>query len=158
MRERYSWSRILSNPCEETIEGSSVPDYLFDNYILTHTNYDEWRKMNEDHFPDYIRRAPYLFSVINQVLTECKLSPARENLISNFAKLFMTQPLPHSIVPLETYRIVQNEKLLPGHTKVLSIVQDFPQLNWQPEKTMKSHDVTVYNQIGQVFVYEESLN
>ena len=44
----------------------------------------------------------------------------------------MSQPLPHSLIPMETNRIMRNERLLPGLTKVLLIGQDFPMLNVGP--------------------------
>ena len=67
----------------------------------------------------------------------------------------MSQPLPHGILPMETHRIIQNEKILPGITKVLLLAQDFPQLNYSPEAKLRIHDLTVLNQMTQVFVYEE---
>lgn len=65
--------------------------------------------------------------------------------------------MPHGLLPLETHRIVQNERLLPGITKVIQIGEDFPALNVSPVDmaSMKSHDLTVLNQMPQVFVYEE---
>ena len=42
----------------------------------------------------------------------------------------MAQPLPYSLLPLETNRIILNERILPGSTKVLQILKDFPQLNF----------------------------
>ena len=60
-------------------------------------------------------------------------------------------------MPLETHRIIQNEKLLPGITKVLQISEDFPQLKISPTDIaqLKAHDVSILNQMQQVFVYEE---
>ena len=45
----------------------------------------------------------------------------------------MAQPLPHSLLPIETSRIILNERLMPGITKVLLISQDFPQLDISPD-------------------------
>lgn len=75
-----------------------------------------------------------------------------------FSKLFASQPLPHGFLPLETFRILENERLLPGLTKVLRIGQEFPQLTFSPDMLdkMRPHDVTVLSQMMQVFVYEES--
>mmetsp|Transcript_21653 Transcript_21653/g.29007 ORF Transcript_21653/g.29007 Transcript_21653/m.29007 type:complete len:137 (-) Transcript_21653:2685-3095(-) len=106
---------------------------------------------------EWIRFAPYLFYLLNRVLIQCKLSHERERTVANFAKFYMSQPLPHSLMPLETYRILQNEIYMPGLTKVLMIAQEFPMLDLAPEKfrEIKSHDFTVLNQAQQVFVYED---
>ena len=40
------------------------------------------------------------------------------------------------MIPLETERILINEKLLPGITKVLRIAQAFPQIDWDPTNQM----------------------
>lgn len=44
----------------------------------------------------------------------------------------MCQPLPLSLLPLETERTLVNEKLLPGITKVLRVAQNFPQIDVDP--------------------------
>ena len=49
-----------------------------------------------------------------------------------YSTMMMCQPLPYSLVPLETERMILNEWLLPGITKVLRIAQDFPQIDWDP--------------------------
>ena len=61
---------------------------------------------------------------------------------------------------METYRILQNERLLPGITKVLMAAQDFPQIAHPPHDLLKMrrHQANVMNQIGQVFVYEETFD
>ena len=41
----------------------------------------------------------------------------------------MTLPQPNSIIALETNKIIQNERIMPGLTKVLKISEDFPQIN-----------------------------
>ena len=67
---------------------------------------------------EWIRFAPYLFYVLNRLLIQCKLSHGREQIVASCAKFYMSQPLPHSLMPLETHRILQNEIYLPGLTKV----------------------------------------
>ena len=47
----------------------------------------------------------------------------------DYSKIFMTMPLPYSLIALETNRIIQNERVLPGLTKILKISEDFPQIN-----------------------------
>lgn len=64
------------------------------------------RAVGLDPFPDFIRKAPYLFSILNDILLECKFNSERERNIDSFAKLFMSQPLPHGLLPLETHRII----------------------------------------------------
>lgn len=49
-----------------------------------------------------------------------------------YSTMLMCQPLPYSLIPLETERLIVNERLLPGITKVLRIAQDFPQIDWDP--------------------------
>ena len=67
---------------------------------------------------EWIRFSPYLFYVLNRVLMQCKLSLGREQIVASLAKFYMSQPLPHSLMPLETHRILQNEIYMPGLTKV----------------------------------------
>ena len=47
----------------------------------------------------------------------------------DYSKIFMTMPLPYSLIALETNRIIQNERVIPGLTKILKISEDFPQIN-----------------------------
>ena len=68
-----------------------------------------------------MRNAPYVFHMLNQALIECCFSLDLEQQILDYTKLFMAQPLPYSLTPLETNRIMLNEQLVPGLTKVLLI-------------------------------------
>ena len=74
----------------------------------------------------HVRQAPYFFNLINQALRDCYFSKSLEQLILDYSKIFMAQPLPNSLLPLETNRIILNERLMPGITKVLQIMKDFP--------------------------------
>ena len=47
----------------------------------------------------------------------------------DYSQIFMTLPQPNSIIALETNKIIQNERIMPGLTKVLKISEDFPQIN-----------------------------
>lgn len=67
----------------------------------------------------HVRRAPFFFNLINQVLRDCYFSRSLEQQILDYSKVFMAQPLPYSLLPLETNRILLNERVLPGSTKVL---------------------------------------
>ena len=92
---------------DEVLDGvSPVQDYLLDIHI--NVNFNEWRNadVSLDNFPDYIRSAPFVFTIMNRLLTECKFGQERERSIQNFASIFMSQPLPHSLLPLETHRII----------------------------------------------------
>ena len=105
------------------------------------------RDLGSDNTDEWIRWAPYLFHLLTKVLIQCKLSPERERRVIAIAKFYMSQPLPHSLLPLETYRVAQNEIYMPGLTKVLLIAQDFPQLSIDPDKlcSLNSRDFTVIN-------------
>ena len=74
----------------------------------------------------HVRQAPFFFNLINQALRDCYFSKSLEQLILDYTKIFMAQPLPNSLLPLETNRIILNERLMPGITKVLQIMKDFP--------------------------------
>ena len=70
--------------------------------------------------------------MLNQALRECSFNTALQTSILEYAKVFKAQPLPLGLVPLETNRIILNERLLPGLTKVLQIGDDFPLLSIEP--------------------------
>lgn len=59
---------------------------------------------------------------------------------------------------METNRIILNEHLLPGITKVLLIGQDFPLLNFEPQKLQRTPNLSLQslNQASCVFVYEDT--
>jgi len=80
----------------------------------------------------HVRKSPYFFHLLNQVLCECYFSPRLETQILEYSKFFMAQPLPNGLIPLETNRILLNERIMPGITKILLIARDFPQLNIKP--------------------------
>ena len=61
----------------------------------------------------------------------------------------MTLPQPNSIVALETNKIIQNERILPGLTKVLKISEDFPQIN-----VLEPSEIEEKQFFSYVFVYE----
>ena len=105
----------------------------------------------------HVRRAPFFFNLINQVLRDSYFSRSLEQLILDYSKIFMAQPLPNSLLPLETNRILLNERILPGITKILQIQKDFPQLNlnWDSKETKDHRLMNIYNQASHVFVYED---
>ena len=72
LKERYHWRHILANPSEEALDNSQGQDPLFESCISV--NFNELRGIGIDPFPDFIRKAPYLFSIINHILTECKFN------------------------------------------------------------------------------------
>ena len=152
IKERYHWGKYIAKPDEENKEikpsGASVQDPFFD-IELRSVNFSETLDLRMDTFAFQIRKAPYLFTLLNTILLDCKLSQERERNLLKYADTFMSQPLPHGLLPMETHRIIQNERLLPGITKVLQIAQDFPQLNINPEDLakMRSHNASVLNQI-----------
>ena len=61
----------------------------------------------------------------------------------------MTLPQPNSLVALETNKIIQNERILPGLTKVLKISEDFPQIN-----VLETQEIEEKQFFSYVFVYE----
>ena len=93
-------------------------------------------------------------------MLDCKYSEIQEKIILNASNVLMSQPLPHSLLPLETNRIIYNERLLPGITKVLQIGEDFPMLNISPRDLgtffqNRTQRLAMINQMVQVFVYED---
>ena len=82
IKERYSWTKVLNNPVEDVLDGASPEgrqDPLIDGHI--NVNFNEFRDVGIDSFPDYIRQAPYIFTILNRLLTECKFSQDRERSI-----------------------------------------------------------------------------
>ena len=77
--------------------------------------------------------------------------------ILNASNMLMSQPLPHSLLPLETNRIIRNERMLPGITKILQIGQDFPILNLSPQElsTWPNPKLAALNQSCMVYVFED---
>ena len=69
----------------------------------------------------------------------------------------MAQPLPNSLIALETNRIILNERIMPGITKILLIAKDFPQLNIRPGSTdiKDTQKMNIIHQVSQVFVFED---
>ena len=64
MKERYSWNHLLANPTKEAFdESSGVKDPLFDVAIAV--NFNDFKMEGFDPFHDYIRKAPYLFTILN---------------------------------------------------------------------------------------------
>ena len=106
-REINSWSKILSSSNFEEAIDPSIPHEgaNFDKYLRTDFS-NEIIEDDYDHFATIIRQGPYLISLINQLLTECKFSSETENHISEYARLLMSQPLPHGLMPMETHRIL----------------------------------------------------
>ena len=87
LKERYNWRHILANPTEEALDNSQV-DSFFDSCISV--NFNELQRVGLDPFTDFIRKALYLFTILNHILTECKFNAERERTIDNFAKIFMS--------------------------------------------------------------------
>ena len=67
----------------------------------------------------------------------------------DYSQIFMTLPQPNSLVALETNKIIQNERILPGLTKVLKISEDFPQIN-----VLETQEIEEKQFFSYVFVYE----
>ena len=151
--EIFGWSRILNNPTDEAMQKNEQCAFC------THLDdYETLKNANErEYFGQHIRKAPYFFNALNSAMIDCKYNEEREMRIYNYSKIFMSQPLPHGLLSLETNRILRNEKLLPGITKILLIAQDFPQLNISSTNFdfWNNHHLAVIGQMSQVFVYEE---
>ena len=85
-----------------------------------------------------MNQAPQMFFILNMMLRECFFTQELMQQLLDYTKVFMAQPLPYSIIPLETNRMILNEQMVPGLTKVLMIAQDFPMLNLAPtSKTLR---------------------
>ena len=93
-----------------------------------------------------------MFHLLNLSLSECTLSEKTKNDYYLFSTLLMCQPLPLSLIPLETERVMVNERLLPGITKILRVAQNFPSIDVDPSELMGSHDVI--QSLNSVFVHE----
>jgi hypothetical protein len=79
------------------------------------------------YFPlSLIDATPFVFHLMNQCLADCNFKSSILDAYHMYATMLMCQPLPFSLIPLETERIILNEKLLPGLTKIQRIAQDFP--------------------------------
>lgn len=77
---------------------------------------------NRSYFPlQLIESTTFVFHLFNQCLAECSFKLKILEDYQMFATMLMCQPLPYSLIPLETERIIINERLLPGITKVLRI-------------------------------------
>ena len=89
-------------------------------------------------FRRHMSQAPQMFFILNMMLRECFFTQELMQQLLDYTKVFMAQPLPYSIIPLETNKIILNEQMVPGLTKVLMIAQDFPMLNLAPtSKTLR---------------------
>jgi hypothetical protein len=130
-------------------EPCPIKDYIEGYFNLQHAKGPKFKM--------HMNNSIIVFHVLNQALRECCFSPQLEQAIFDYTKIFMAQPLPKSLVPLETNRIIKNERLIPGLTKVLQIAHDFPALNIPPdaETLQDSRKMNIIHQVSQVFVYED---
>lgn len=60
-------------------------------------------------FRHHMSQAPQLFFILNMMLRECYFTQELMQQLLDYTKVFMAQPLPHSIVSLETNRVILNE-------------------------------------------------
>jgi len=97
-----------------------------------------------------MERAPLVFHLFNQCLAECSFSSKLLEEYYLYSTILLCQPLPFSLLPLETERTLINERLLPGITKVLRVAQNFPQIDIEPEADY----ARTYDWCSSVFLYE----
>ena len=117
------------NNGRETDEFGEDQECPIRNYLDSYSNL---LNAGVSEFANHLKKSPFFFHIMNQALQECCFGKQLEQQLLDYSKIFMAQPLPHSLLPLETNRIILNERLMPGITKVLLIAQDFPQLNLSP--------------------------
>ena len=87
---------------------------------------------------DLVKSAPLVFHIFNMLHADCSFNQKIIDEYYCYSTLLKCQPLPLSLIPLETERTLLNERLLPGIMKVIRIAQNFPTLDLDPSESQTS--------------------
>jgi hypothetical protein len=61
-------------------------------------------------------------------------------LLNEMSQYLSSQPITFGILPMEVNKIMINDNLMPGLTKILEKAHLYPQLNWSPNDSILWED------------------